>query len=148
MQHYHLFKKLKADSWDWLSDEDDELWEEIRKEFDNDKWKPVMELLVNQNMSRGNKALITKTSYKLAKRIKEEQDVDVFPAIVKIDYGSMAKMERFGWKMYSIFGDHMRNVYSNWSPKDLLPKKYEIESEVFGALDLELHRNLKIKDKK
>lgn len=145
MQHYNLFKKLKADTWDWFSDEDDELWEEIKKEYDNDKWKSVMELLVNQNMSRGNKALITKNSYKLAKRIKDELDIDVFPAIVKIDYGSMPKMERFSWKLYSLVGEHMRNVYSNWPPKDLLPKKYEIDSESFGSLDIELIRSLKNK---
>ncbi|MFB5759008.1 hypothetical protein [Paenibacillus medicaginis] len=148
MQHYHLFKKLKSDTWSWFSDEDSELWEKIRQEYDNEKWKQVMELLVNQNMNTGNKGLITKASYKLAMRIKDELGVDVFPAIVRIDYGSMPKMERFSWKMYSIIGDHMRNVYSNWPPKDLLPKKYEIESESFGSLDIELIRSLKSKNEK
>jgi hypothetical protein len=143
MQHYHLFKKLKSETWRWHYEKDNELWDLIGKEFDNERWESIMQLLVNQNMSKKNKDMITKNSYKLTVKIKEETGIEVFPVILQINYGATSKMERCGWKMYSLAEDQLRYVYSNWSPKDLLPKKYEIEDEVVGALDVELHRKLR-----
>ncbi|MEC4565476.1 hypothetical protein L8C07_05920 [Paenibacillus sp. CMAA1739] len=143
MKHYHLFKKLKSETWDWHNEKDSELWELIGKEFDNERWESIMQLLVNQNMSKKNKDMITKNSYKLALKIKEETGIEAFPVILQINYGAASKMERYGWKMYSLAENHFRCVYSNWTPKDLLPKKYEIEDEVIGALDVELHRKLR-----
>ncbi|MEK4427712.1 hypothetical protein MHB54_00480 [Paenibacillus sp. FSL M7-0802] len=143
MQHYHLFKKLKSETWRWYNEKDNELWDLIGKEFDNERWESIMQLLVNQNMLKKNKDMITKNSYKLTVKIKEETGIEVFPVILQINYGAISKMERYGWKMYLLAEDQLRYVYSNWTPKDLLLKKYEIEDEVIGTLDVELHRKLR-----
>lgn len=82
MEHYHLFKKLKGSNWDWFDDSDNRLYSEIQRIYDTEQWKPIMEILVHMNMTTSKKALITKDSYRLAKKIKENTDIDVFPAIV------------------------------------------------------------------
>ncbi|ATF13610.1 hypothetical protein A616_16975 [Brevibacillus brevis X23] len=143
MEHYHLFKKLKGDSWRWFDEKDSELYREVKAKYDNDNWKAIMELLVDQNMNTSNKSLITKDSYKLALKIKEDTDIEVFPAIVRIYYGSMPKMERYGWKMLHMVDGYIWNIYSSWAPRDLLTKKYEIEAISIGALEFELERVLR-----
>jgi hypothetical protein len=42
--------------------------------------------------------------------------------------------------MFSLVDGQVVNIYSNWSPRDLLGKKYRIEDVECGSLDVELDR--------
>jgi hypothetical protein len=101
--------------------------EEIEKEFNQEKWLNVINYIKEHNNTHKRKIYITKSSYKLSKKIKKYLDIEVFPVIFPLKPGYWQK-SCGAWSWYMIMdGSISRNVGSNQRTQELLSSKIELD---------------------